>query len=412
MKILAILLSPPVPATAGHRLRNRSLLRALALEGHQVTVLAYAAPEEIASPARELADLCHDFHLLPSPQNSLSGRLMAVLGSRPYGALRLTTHAMQSLVRDQLSAGGFDAILCDDCYLAGNVPADTHVPVVLNKHDITCRIMRQFASSDRNPLKRLYAAIEACKIQRIEAAACTSAQAVAVCSARDGELLREFVPAARMFVVPNAIDVAKYIPDYPANSAANDSFASPADSVLFVGAMDWMPNQDGADFLVRDILPTLRRLVPTAQVILAGRNPSQQMMDRYAEFPDVHFTGTVPDLRPVIARAAVCVVPLRIGSGTRLKILEAAAMAKPIVSTRLGAEGLDLVHGQQILLEDEPRAFAEAIAWLLTNPARASALGAAARIAAEQQYSIPALRTQLRQLLVSIEPARAGSSQP
>jgi glycosyltransferase involved in cell wall biosynthesis len=176
--------------------------------------------------------------------------------------------------------------------------------------------------------------------------------------------------------------------------------------------MDWLPNQDGADFLVFNILPRLRQLVPPVRVVLAGRNPPEWLRQRYAEFPDVSFTGTVAELRPIIARAAVCVVPLRIGSGTRLKILEAAAMAKPVVSTTLGAEGLDLRHGHEILLEDNPRAFAEAVALLLTDPARATALGAAARTAIEENYSIPALRRQLQQMLTGVCGSRtvAGST--
>ncbi len=404
MRILAILLSPPVPATAGHRVRNRSLLRALALEGHQVTVIAFASPEEIASPNREFFGLCREFHLLPSPESSVAGRLRAVFGTKPYGALRLTSPAMQRLVREHLAKGQFDAILCDDFYLAGNIPEGNPLPVVLNKHDITCRIMRQYASRERNPLKKCYAALEAMKIERLEAAACASAQAVAVCSERDGELLQELSPTARLCVVPNVVDADKYVP----------STKGAGNAVVFVGAMDWLPNQDGAEFLVHQIFPYLRQLVPTAQLVLAGRNPSDAMVRRYAEFPDIRFTGTVADLRPILARAAVCVVPLRIGSGTRLKILEAAAMGKPIVSTRLGAEGLELRHGSEILLEDDPRAFAEAIALLLTDPVRASAMGSAARLVVEQKYSIPALRRQLHQLLGSLNGAAtsARSSHP
>ena len=402
MKILAILLSPPDPATAGHRVRNRSLLRSLALEGHEVTVLAFASPEEIATPSREFRGLCHEYHLLPAPESSSLHRFCAVFGPKPYGAVRLTVPAMQSLVREHLAKTAFDVILCDDCYMAGNIPAGNHVPVVLNKHDITCRIVRQFAASERNPLKKLYAALEAGKIERLEKSACDLAEAVAVCSACDGEVLREISPNVRQFVVPNVVDVEKYAP-----SAHGDGR-----TVLFVGAMDWLPNQDGADFLVHDILPRLRQLVPSVRVVLAGRNPSPAMLRRYAEFPDVTFTGTVAELRPIIARSAVCVVPLRIGSGTRLKILEASAMAKPVVSTTLGAEGLDLRHGHEILLEDNPRLFAEAVALLLTDPARAAAIGSAARLAVEKHYSIPALRRQLRQLLAAVHanPAAAGSS--
>jgi glycosyltransferase involved in cell wall biosynthesis len=400
MKILAILLSPPVPATAGHRVRNRSLLHALALEGHEVTVAAFAEPEEIASPKREFVGLCHEFQLLPLPESSVAGRLRAVFGTTPYGAIRLTPPAMRTLVREYLAKDAFDAILCDDFYLAGNIPDNNRVPVVLNKHDITCRILRQFAAGERNPLKKCYASLEAMKIERLESAVCASAQAVAVCSARDGELLLELSPKAKTVVVPNVVDVEKYKP-----SCKNED-----DEVLFVGAMDWLPNQDGAEFLVYEIFPYLRRLVPTAQLVLAGRNPPEAMLRRFSMFPDICLTGTLDDLRPVIARAAVCVVPLRIGSGTRLKILEAAAMAKPIVSTRLGAEGLELRHGSEILLEDDPRAFAEAVALLLTDRARASAMGKAARLVVEQEYSIPALRRQLRELLAPLQASPVASS--
>jgi glycosyltransferase involved in cell wall biosynthesis len=400
MKILAILFSPPVPATAGYRMRNSSLLRALALEGHEVTVIAFASAEELASPAPEFAGLCRAYHLLPSPQGSVAGRLCATFGTKPYGALRMNAPLMRSLVRQHLAKGQFDAILCDDLYMAANLPEGNRVPVVLNKHSITCRAVSQFAAAERNPLKKWYATLEARKIQRLEVAACASAQAVAVCSARDGELLGELSPTARLFVVPNVVDTEKYAP-------APSEDGGP---VLFVGAMDWLPNQDGVEFLVRDILPRLRQLAPSVRVMLAGRNPSEAMLRRYAGDPDVSFTGTVADLRPIIARAAVCVVPLRIGSGTRLKILEAAAMGKAIVSTTLGAEGLDLEHGREILLEDRPDAFAEAVALLLTDRKRSSALGSAARLVVEEQYSIPALRRQLRHLLASLESTTAEAA--
>ncbi len=402
MKILAVLLSPPVPATAGHRVRNRSLLRALALEGHQVTVAMLASAEEIAEPARELKGLCHEYFMVESPVSNSLGRLTAIFGAKPYGALRLTVPELQRVVAEQLATQPFDFILLYDIYMTGNLPVGNRVPVVLNKHDITCQIVRQFGRSERNPLKKIYAALEAAKIERLESANCRAAQAVAVCSECDGRVLEKIAPGVRTFVVPNVVDTDKYRP-----SPNNDGR-----TVVFVGAMDWLPNQDGADFLIFDILPRLRQLVPAVRVVLAGRNPPQWLRQRYEPYPDVSFTGTVAELRPVLARAAVCVVPLRIGSGTRLKILEASAMAKPVVSTTLGAEVLDLRHGKEILLVDEPRAFAEAVALLLTDTRRAAAMGAAARLSVEEQYSIPALRRQLQQMFAVMldSPTAAGST--
>ena len=394
MKILAIFLSPPVPATAGHRVRNRSLLRALAEEGHEVSLVAYASAGEIASPGREMANLCHDFLFLADPASSRGGRLRAILDPRPYGAIRLSSEAMRRAVEERLGGGQFDAILCDDCYMAGNIPEGNRLPVILNKHDITCCIVRQFARGERNLAKKLYAWLEAAKIERLESAICNRAEAVAVCSERDGEVVREMAPRARLFVAPNAIETEKF--------RYCDGRGCDPDSVVFVGAMDWLPNQDGAEFLVEEILPRLRRMVPTVQITLAGRNPTAEMRSRYESIPDVHLTGTVRDLRPIVARAAVCVVPLRIGSGTRLKILEAAAQGKAVVSTTLGAEGLDLRHGQEILLADDARQFAEAVALLLTDRDRAEAMGRAAQTRVEQLYGIAALRGHLRQMLEAL----------
>jgi glycosyltransferase involved in cell wall biosynthesis len=136
--------------------------------------------------------------------------------------------------------------------------------------------------------------------------------------------------------------------------------------------------------------------------VVAGRSGSDNFQAKFARLRHVRFTGPVPDMRAEIAKAAVCVVPLRIGSGTRLKILEAAAMAKPIVSTRIGAEGLDFVDGEEIILTDRPEAFARAVADLLADPLRRHMLGKAARRRVEQQYGLASLRSALREALTQV----------
>jgi glycosyltransferase involved in cell wall biosynthesis len=157
------------------------------------------------------------------------------------------------------------------------------------------------------------------------------------------------------------------------------------------------------EYLAFEILPILRRLVPHFRVIVAGRNPPPEFRQRLRGVAEVSFTGTVADMRLEIAKAAVCLVPLRIGSGTRIKILEAAAMGKPMVSTTLGAEGLEFVDGSEILIADQPQAFAEAVAGLLSDAARRHSLGRAARRRVEQQYSMPVLRESLVELTALVE---------
>jgi glycosyltransferase involved in cell wall biosynthesis len=197
-------------------------------------------------------------------------------------------------------------------------------------------------------------------------------------------------------VLPNVVDVGAYTP------APGDD----GHTVLFTGAMDWLPNQDGAEYFIRDILPKLRQLTAGMRFVVAGRNPPPEMLRRYGEIPDVHFTGTVRDIRSVIAQAAVCAVSLRIGSGTRMKILEAGAMGKAVVSTTLGAEGLGFRHEEEILLADDPRSFAQAVASLLKDPALRRRLGHAARQRVERDYSLTNLQSRIAETLAALCPKR------
>jgi glycosyltransferase involved in cell wall biosynthesis len=204
-----------------------------------------------------------------------------------------------------------------------------------------------------------------------------------------------------MFVVPNVVDVD----EYKADSAEDPR------KILFQGGMDWYPNRDAVEFFATQIFFRIRSQVPDVRFVVAGRNPPEEFRQRLTRVPGVHFTGTVPDMRSEISSAAVCVVPLRMGSGTRLKILESAAMAKPIVSTRLGAEGLEFRDGQEIALADEPAAFADAVVKLLRAAPDRLRLGRAARKRSELDYSFPALRESLRQALNTLT-KNANVSQP
>jgi glycosyltransferase involved in cell wall biosynthesis len=159
------------------------------------------------------------------------------------------------------------------------------------------------------------------------------------------------------------------------------------------------------EYFAEAVLPQLRRQVPGIRFVVAGRNPSAEFLARFSDQSDISFTGTVPDMRPLIDKASLVVVPLRVGSGTRLKILEAAAMGKAMVSTSLGAEGLEFENGRNIELRDTPEAFADAVAQLLLDPARRRDLGRAARKTVEAKYSLPVLRASLRAALQELQTA-------
>jgi glycosyltransferase involved in cell wall biosynthesis len=394
MKILFVALTSPFPPTNGHRLKVWALLQALAEDKHSISLLILTVSSEETKDSGALFDLCE--HVEPIPVLAHSGvlagqylgRLVRLFSLQPYGAWRFRCPLLKKRILEVLASGMFDAILCDGDYNIQNLPDSLPVPVLLNKDDVGYLLVQRYSKLQRNPVKKLYGWLEAQKIRRFEQKALRRATVMS-CSDFDRNLLQALCPPAQIMVVPNVADTEKYTP-------AGEVQPS---TVVFQGGMDWYPNRDAVEFFISCVLPCLRRLVPAVKFVAAGRDPSGKFGRRFARFSDVRFTGTVPDIRDEIARAAVCIVPLRIASGTRLKILEAAAMAKAVVSTHLGAEGLDFKDGEEILLADDPEAFASAVADLLADTSRRRAMGEAARLRVETQYSMRALRQSLRGVL-------------
>ena len=379
-------------------MRCWSLLSTLSEEGHDVTLICFGDLNECQSPAPGLSTLCREVCMIPVPKTQSKvgdswGRLRGLFSSMPFGAQRLRCKLMLDTVKCALDAQPFDTVICDDVYMLSNLPARTKIPLLLNKHDITHEIMSRFLHFEKNPVKQLYGYLEQRKVRRLEVDGCRNSAVVLACSERDGEEIRKLCPNTRISIVPNVVDVRNYHP-----ALEDDGRTS-----LFVGAMDWFPNRDAIEFFVNQIFPLIRRDAPAAEFIAAGRNPPRELIDRFSAVPGVKFTGTVPDMRPFLQQAGVCVVPLRIGSGTRLKILESAAAGKAIVSTRLGAEGLDFVDGQEILLADDPVSFAGCIVALLRDPCRRRAMGEAACRRVRQQYSCETLKVSLRRSLALLE---------
>jgi glycosyltransferase involved in cell wall biosynthesis len=191
-------------------------------------------------------------------------------------------------------------------------------------------------------------------------------------------------PWLKIIVIPNGVDLS-YFRVLPAPQERSH--------LVFTGSMDWRPNQDALRYFIRDVLPLIRHAQPDVECTFVGRRPPKDIQ-RLGEIARVTVTGTVDDVRPYVERAAVCVVPLRIGGGSRLKILEAFAMGRPVVSTRIGAEGLDVVQGKHLLLADDPRQFAESVIDLLKNEQQSRLLGHESRKLVERQYGWDSLATR------------------
>jgi polysaccharide biosynthesis protein PslH len=398
MRILFHSLALPYPATNGYKMRTWSLLQALAAEGHEITLVCFATSQEAAEDISPLSAVCRSVEIVPQAVSSMSsrpdfkGRARALVGHLPYGVARFRSETMRGRLAGHIETGALDLIFMETSYSLINIPGSPDVPIILDNHNVEHVLLERYIRHARSPLHRAYARIEFRRMRRWDQAACLRASLVLACSGHDRDLLRDLCLGVRCAVVPNTIDAASY------SSAAD----SEEPIVLYTGGMDWYPNRDAVQFFAEEILPTVRRRVPGVRFLVAGRNPSEGFRRLMSQFPGVELTGTVSDMREMIAKAAVCVVPLRIGSGTRLKILEAAAMAKPVVSTRLGAEGLEFADSKEIVLKDAPESFAEATSSLLLDPSRRRALGQAARARVEEMYSFPVLRRRVRQALLRV----------
>lgn len=399
MKLLFVALDVPYPSDRGQRMRNWSILRSLRAEGHETSLVSFCAAEELDRDGGELARVCADVDLIPFTATGGGpwhrrhlGRLRGLVSAIPHGARRFRSPLLLERVRNHLNRHRHDLVIWDEAYNLENLVEPLPVPVVLNSHDIMQVIWARYLQVEQRFVRRAYAALELRKLRRWEAGAHRRVDAVWAVSRHDARLIEAMCPGLPVLVVPNTVDVQTYT-------------VTPSDDgtgVLFIGGMDWFPNRDAVEFFAGAVLPALQERVPAARFAVVGRPPQDGLRGRL-EAAGVRFLGRVEDIRPVVAAAAVSVVPLRIGSGVRWKILEAAALGKAMVSTRLGAEGLHFTDGTEIALADEPAAMAAAVAELLERPAARCAMGAAARQRVEQEYSLEALRVSLRRALSQFE---------
>ena len=388
----------PLPVNNGHRMRLWSFLRAFANLGHELTILSLAEESDLHTDLSPMEGIANRIERVPHVLKRLAasgdyfGRLRSLFAPTPYGLQRFVCAEMRSRIEDCMNKRPPDIIVCDTVFSAVNLP-ETETPIVVNNPDVEFMILERFLKFQRNAAIRWYVRQEANKVRRWETAICRRAQVCMVCSQHDKEILSVLAPQTHLALVPNIIDTEYYLPRYE----------NEKDVLIFQGGMDWFPNRDAVEFFLEQIFPLLRHEIPDLEFIVAGRNPSPELLSRFGSIRGVYFTGTVPDMRPYLARAAVCVVPLRMGSGTRLKILEAAASGKAIVSTRLGAEGLDFLSGSEIMLADTPEEFAAAVKLLLIDPKRRISMAKAARQLVENRYSFANLTKTIAEALRIVE---------
>ncbi len=404
LRVLYVSQVPPSPPRYGAQVRIHGLMTALA-ERHEVSSVCWAASEEEAERARRaMAPYCRDVHVVvdPTSERAVRKRLLQLhsLASRhSFERLLFTTAWMQRRLGAVLSARRYDVVNVEGPFVVHHrfriAPPGAPAPrVVLDEHNVEYHVHRQIAGrEDASALRRAYAAVNWRKMRREEERAWGRVDALTVTSPHDAARVRAAHPGARVAVVPNAVDVERYAP------RPEDPPPDP-NVLLFFGALDYFPNSDALAFFLDQVWPRVLAGHPSARLRILGRRPPPWLAARRA--PNVEIGGFVEDLRPSIAAAGAVIVPLRLGGGTRLKILEAMGMGKAIVSTGLGAEGIDVAHGRELLLADGAERFAAELGRLLDDPALGARLGRAARALVERRYSWRASAAVLDDLLQEV----------
>ncbi len=408
------------PRNTGAKLRNYYLAREMARnarlsylcfsEGYAAPVADPAAKSYTDEPADSLENVCEQVSIVLRERGyTLSKMIRGALGRTPLTVLNYTTNAMARELERLLYKQDFDIVQVEGHHLASYVPiirsARSRPVMVCDWHNIDSEVMRRYSEHAPSALHRLYAKVTARSIAAMERRLLNEFDAHIVVSERDREHLRELAPDARVFVIDNGVDVnhhsEKNIEEahrsWISSRHLSEEYAGKRNRIVFVGSMDYHANIDACAHFAREVWPEARRQNPDLVFTIVGRKPAESIR-ALAGLPGIEVTGTVEDVRPFYREALAAVVPLRVGGGSRLKILESMAAGVPVISTRLGAEGIRATDGEDILMAETPKEFCRAISAVSENDLLRQRLARAARSFVSARYDWSALGSSLLNL--------------
>jgi sugar transferase (PEP-CTERM/EpsH1 system associated) len=392
------------PVDKGGRIRTYQMLRQLRRD-HQVTYLALddgaGGPEAI----ERATEYCHDVVVVPFASRAKRTKgfywelLQNLASPLPYAVAKYRSAGLTRELRRLVDAGGVDVVVCDFLFPSLNVPSDLGVPVVLFQHNVEAAIWERHAQVASHPVKRLYMREQWRRMRAFEGKECRRFDKVVAVSREDCRVLEHLYGLREVDEVPTGVDTDFFRPSHAA--ARNGT------EIVFTGSMDWLPNEDAVAWFADAILPRIRTEVPGVQFTIVGRTPSQPVLNLAKAHRDITVTGSVPDVRPYMERAAVFAIPMRIAGGTRLKVYEAMGMEIPMVSTTIGIEGLPVRDGLDLLVADEPEAFAAAVVRLLREPALGARLAATAAQRVRTEFGWQEVASRFARICGALRPERS-----
>ena len=396
MQILLLTPQRPYPLHQGTTLRNFNLIKELSRR-HSVSVLTFIEPDQNPADPGPLPKLCRRVNTVPVPQRTTGLRLRQMLATRrPDMSWRLWSPQFADKLTRWLATDSFDVVQIEGIEMAPYLPiiqaARPRPRIIYDAHNAEWILQMRACRTDvKNPRRWAaagYSWVQWQRLRRYEANLLCNVDHTVAMSQPDEAALRAVAPAAPITIIPNGVDLATY---------ANYSGTSIPHDIVFTGKMDFRPNIDAVLWFGQQVLPLIQQQRPGTTFAVVGQRPHPRL-DVLRPNPHITITGFVDDVRPYIAGATVYVAPLRVGGGTRLKLMEAMAMRKAIVATQVGAEGFPVVDEQELRLADEPADFAAQVLDLLQNAAQRKALGQAGFAFAQAHYGWDSLVPRLEEL--------------
>ena len=360
MKVLFLVRDLPDATGTGYKKRNYYLVEALKKRGVDVHELMCTGVYEKSSVIHEVMNM-----------------LVTMFVGIPFSVQKRTSQLIKKDITDYIQKTQVDVIICDSIYRALNIPWEAQAKKILYEHNIESKIIRRYMQTERNIFKKFFAYLECEKFEQFEKKMWAKFDYCIACSDVDKKIIEAVTSKNNTITVDNGVDTQYFNPD---------SYPVERNTLVYTGQIGWYPNEDALVYFIEEIMPMVNQAIPEVKVLIVGDKPSNRIKELSQKDSRITVTGFVDDVREFMGKASVYIVPLRIGSGTRLKILEAMSMKKAIVTTSIGCEGLRVEDGKQLLIRDDPRDFADAVLSLLKDENLRRELGNNGRKLVEEKY--------------------------
>lgn len=360
------------PIDKGGKIRTYQMLKELKKK-HRITYLTLDDGTAEADALEKSSEYAHETIVVPHRTAAkFSTKFYLELGNNlasklPYFMQKYVSKAMLGEVSKRANRDSFDVVICDFLTPAVNMPEKIEIPTILFQHNVETVIWRRHFEVQKNAVKKAYLKNQWKKSFAYERDTCRKFDFVIAVSGEDAETMKSEFAVENIRAISTGVDTEFFAPD---KNVVRDEF-----NIVFTGSMDWLPNEDGIRWFTEEVYPIIKQKIPRVSLTVVGRNPFPSLLELSKKDSSIIITGRVPDVRPFMNRAAVSIAPLRIAGGTRLKVYESMAMELPMIATTIGAEGLPVRDGKEIILRDSAPEFAAAVVRLLTEKDAAKKIG-------------------------------------